>query len=83
MANNNLMSAKKAKNDEFYTQYHDIEKEFNAYLVYNSEVFSQILQIRTWKRGIANGDLYMIENGIVEVLFARILIRFRRGQIQS
>jgi hypothetical protein len=39
MANNNLGDAKKAKNDEFYTQYHDIEKEINAYLDYNPDVF--------------------------------------------
>lgn len=37
--NKNLTNAKKAKNDEFYTQYHDIEKEINAYLDYNPEVF--------------------------------------------
>ncbi|HDL2942988.1 TPA: hypothetical protein PW032_002254, partial [Mannheimia haemolytica] len=30
--NSNLSNAKKAKSDEFYTQYHDIEKEMNAYL---------------------------------------------------
>lgn len=35
MANSNLTSAKKAKNDEFYTQYHDIEKEIAAYLEFN------------------------------------------------
>jgi predicted metallo-beta-lactamase superfamily hydrolase len=29
MANKNLNNAKKAKNDEFYTQYHDIEKEMS------------------------------------------------------
>lgn len=39
MANQNLGNAKKAKNDEFYTQYHDIEKEINAYLEYNPDVF--------------------------------------------
>ena len=39
MANNNLTKAKNAKNDEFYTQYQDIEKEINAYLEYNSDVF--------------------------------------------
>lgn len=39
MANNNLTSAKTAKNDEFYTQYHDIEKEINAYLDFNPDVF--------------------------------------------
>lgn len=39
MANKNLTKAKKAKNDEFYTQYPDIEKEMNAYLEYNRDVF--------------------------------------------
>jgi hypothetical protein len=39
MANENLGAAKKAKNDEFYTQFHDIEKEMNAYLDYNEDVF--------------------------------------------
>ncbi len=39
MANENLSKAKTAKNDEFYTQYHDIEKEINAYLEYNPNVF--------------------------------------------
>jgi hypothetical protein len=39
MANESLGSAKKAKNDEFYTQFHDTEKEINAYLEYNPNVF--------------------------------------------
>jgi hypothetical protein len=39
MANANLSKAKTAKNDEFYTQYHDIEKEINAYLEYDPSVF--------------------------------------------
>ena len=39
MANKNLGNAKAAKNDEFYTQYADIEKEVNAYLEYDSDVF--------------------------------------------
>ena len=39
MANENLTQAKNAKNDEFYTQYADIEKEVNAYLDYNPDVF--------------------------------------------
>lgn len=39
MPNENLTKAKNAKNDEFYTQYHDIEKEINAYLEYNPNVF--------------------------------------------
>ncbi len=39
MANDNLHKAKKAKNDEFYTQYTDIQNEINAYLEYNPDVF--------------------------------------------
>jgi hypothetical protein len=39
MANSNLGDAKKAKNDEFYTQYSDIQKEMNAYLEFNPNVF--------------------------------------------
>ena len=39
MANTNLANAKTAKNDEFYTQYTDIQKEINAYLEYNPNVF--------------------------------------------
>ena len=39
MANTNLANAKTAKNDEFYTQYADIQKEINAYLDYDTNVF--------------------------------------------
>jgi hypothetical protein len=39
MANTNLANAKTAKNDEFYTQYQDIQKEINAYLDYDPNVF--------------------------------------------
>lgn len=39
MANSKLTEAKIAKNDEFYTQYHDIEKEISAYLEFNPDVF--------------------------------------------
>ena len=39
MANQNLNLAQKNKNDEFYTQYADIQKEINAYLDYTPDVF--------------------------------------------
>jgi hypothetical protein len=39
MPNIKLQLAKTAKNDEFYTQYHDIQKEISAYLEYNPNVF--------------------------------------------
>lgn len=37
--NSSLILARKAKNDEFYTQYNDIEAEMNAYVEYNPNVF--------------------------------------------
>ena len=39
MANDNLKQAKKDKNDEFYIQWCDIEKEIMAYIDYNPDVF--------------------------------------------
>ena len=39
MANETQSGAKKKKNDEFYTQYSDIENEMNAYVEYNPNVF--------------------------------------------
>jgi len=39
MANIMLSEAKRSKNDEFYTQYEDIQKEINAYLEYDPDVF--------------------------------------------
>lgn len=39
MGNGKLSNARKEKNDEFYTQYLDIEKEISAYLDYNPNVF--------------------------------------------
>ena len=39
MANKNLTYAKRTKNDEFYTQFGDIQKEIEAYLEYNPDVF--------------------------------------------
>ena len=40
MADNlSLGAAKTAKNDEFYTQYSDIEAEMNAYVEYNPDIF--------------------------------------------
>ena len=39
MANDDLTAAKKARDDEFYTQYHDIQTEMNAYLMFDENVF--------------------------------------------
>lgn len=40
MANRILTGAKKTKNDEFYTIYHDIEKEITAYVEHDPDVFN-------------------------------------------
>lgn len=37
--NARLSAAKVIQNDEFYTQYYDIETEMNAYVEYNPNVF--------------------------------------------
>ena len=50
MANTNLANAKTAKNDEFYTQYPDIQKEINAYLDYDQNAR------RIWKREEMDAD---------------------------
>ena len=39
MPNENLANARRAKNDEFYTQYADIQKEIEAYLEFDADVF--------------------------------------------
>ena len=39
MANKNLTQAKNAKNDEFYTQWADIEREVQAYQEFDPDVF--------------------------------------------
>ncbi|MEP6754439.1 MAG: adenine-specific methyltransferase EcoRI family protein [Chthonomonadales bacterium] len=38
-ANKNMSKAKSEKNDEFYTQYSDIQKEIEAYLEFNANTF--------------------------------------------
>lgn len=39
LKNANLSAARRAKNDEFYTQWADIEREMNAYLEFDPNVF--------------------------------------------
>ena len=41
MANYNLINAKKIKNDEFYTQFSDIQKEVESYLEYDKNTFKR------------------------------------------
>lgn len=37
--NNSYVNGKKEKNNEFYTQYQDIQREINAYIEYNPDTF--------------------------------------------
>jgi hypothetical protein len=39
MSNQTFKNAKDAKYDEYYTQYYDIEREIEAYLDYNPDIF--------------------------------------------
>jgi hypothetical protein len=67
MANSNLTSAKKAKNDEFYTQYLDIEKEISAYLMYDADTFRGRLftaAAMTRLRVTFSNSLYSISNDL-------------------
>lgn len=74
MANSKLAEVKRAKNDEFYTQYADIETEISTYLKYDSDVFRDktILKIfiltndKTGDRKIDMDDLewrYLTDDG--------------------
>lgn len=61
--NSNLSNAKKAKNDEFYTQYHDIEKEMNAYLDFDPDVFrGKIVLLPCDDPEWSNFTLYFAQN---------------------
>ena len=46
MNKENLNNAKNTKNDEFYTQYHDIQKEIEAYLEFNANAFRRLRLVR-------------------------------------
>ena len=55
--NKTLSAAKSAKNDEFYTQYADIQKEINAYLDYDTNKSGRIdLDDLEWQYLEGDGD---------------------------
>ena len=62
MANLNLINAKKAKNDEFYTQFSDIEKEINAYLEYNPNIFKNKIIHCPCDADWSNFSKYFLDN---------------------
>ena len=44
----NLKNARRAKNDEFYTQYGDIQKEIEKYLDFNPDTFRNKVVYCNW-----------------------------------
>ena len=54
MANKNLTKAKKAKNDEFYTQYVDIQKEIEAYKIEIEKYKKYVILLEEWKPEFRN-----------------------------
>ena len=55
--NKTLSAAKSAKNDEFYTQYADIQKEINAYLDHDTNASGRIdLDDLEWEYLEGDGD---------------------------
>ena len=64
MANTNLANAKTAKNDEFYTQYEDIQREMNIYRT--EELRNVIKNIGTFEK--FNGEIFkqLVEKILIE-----------------
>lgn len=63
MAKVSLDNAKRNKNDEFYTQYRDIEKEIGAYLDYNPNLFrDKIILLPCDDPEFSNFTKYFIDN---------------------
>lgn len=63
MRNSNLLSAKSEKNDEFYTQYSDIEKEINYYLEFDADIFKdKIILLPCDSPKWSNFTKYFIDN---------------------
>ena len=61
--NANLSAAKAAKNDEFYTQWNDIENEMQAYLQYNRNVFrGKTVLLPCDDPGASNFTKYFMKN---------------------
>lgn len=63
MANDKLSKAKKAKNDEFYTQFADISREIEAYLEYNPDTFrDKVVLLPCDDPEYSNFTLYFAQN---------------------
>lgn len=69
MANKKLRNAKDVKNDEFYTQFSEIQKEINAYLEYDPLMYFEIKRfcchVMTQNGQISQSFLPKILKGLV------------------
>ena len=81
MANNsNLGAAKAAKNDEFYTQYADIQKEINAYLEYNPDTFRDKVVLLPCDDPEWSNFTRFLEGGLSRMLMIRFDIEHLTGK---
>lgn len=84
--NSGLTKAKSGKNDEFYTQYVDIEKEMNSYLSYKSDVFrDRIILLPCDDPQRSNFTLYFAKNfaqlGLKKLISTSFSHQGKRGKI--
>ena len=59
MANDSLSNAKNRKNDEFYTVFDYIQKEMNAYLEYNPDVFRGKTVLLMTRNGVISQSILL------------------------
>ena len=68
MANKNLTNAKRAKNDEFYTQFGDIQKKIDDYY--------KAVGTGAYKEGNPTAGWY--ENDLAKMVYKRIFIKHKK-----
>lgn len=86
MAKVSLDNAKRNKNDEFYTQYRDIEKEIGPYLDYNPNLFrDKVILLPCDDPEFSNFTKYFIDNfrnfGIKKLIstsYAKCALEYRK-----
>ena len=88
MDNNALSAAKNVKNDEFYTQFADIEKEMNAYLEYDENVFrGKTVLLPCDDPEWSNFTLYFAQNfeklGLKKLISTSYAIESKKYKIQD
>ena len=88
LKNTNLSKARSAKNDEFYTQYVDIEKEMNAYLEFDSNVFrDKVVLLPCDDPEWSNFTLYFAQNfsrlGLKKLISTSYAPKNKQGEVDQ